>query len=78
MQIAVFMIVLVAVFAIKVASIVLATDDALWKSTSFSWMNPTAEDAVIPAAEMQGAVEEQRASATVPVSAFGHRHAKAA
>lgn len=78
MQIAVFMIVLVAVFAIKVASIVLATDDALWKSTSFSWMKPTADDAVIPAAEMQGAVEEQHASVAVPVSAFSHRHVKAA
>ena len=75
MQIALFMIVLVAVFALKAASIVFAADDAIWKSTSFSWMKPKAEDTVVPASELQGA---EQGAAAVPVRVYGRRHVKVA
>ena len=61
-EIAVLMIVLAAVFAAKAATVVLAADDTISKSASFSWMAPKPEDAVIPVSETMGAKQEVPAS----------------
>ena len=70
-QVVVFAIVLVALFAVKAASIVMTRDDMVSMSSAFSWMAAKREDAVIPAEETEGAREA--AVSTVPVSAFGRR-----
>ena len=57
-EIAVLLIVLAAVFAAKAAAVVLATDDVVSKSVSFSWMSAKGEDAVIPTQETVGANRE--------------------
>ena len=72
-QVALFVVVLVAVFAAKAVSIAFTADDIVSNCTSFCWMAPKPEDAVIPAAEQQGAVE----SAASHVRAYP-RHATVA
>lgn len=57
-KIAVFLIVLAAVFAAKAASVVLAADDAILKSTSFSWMSVKPKDAVMPVVEAKPAKQK--------------------
>lgn len=61
-EIAVLLIVLAVMFAAKAATIVLATDDTISKSASFSWMAPKPEDAVIPTSETMGAKQEAPAT----------------
>ena len=63
MELAVFAIVLVAVFAAKVASVVLSRDELVGKSAEFSWMDSRAQ-AELPA----GQAPARRASeSTAPV-----------
>ena len=75
-ELVVIMFVLAIIFAAKAASIALMPDDAIWKSTSFSWMKPSAQDAVIPAKALE--VAPKRESATVSVRAYSGRRPKAA
>ena len=72
-EIVVFTLVLVAIFAAKAASIMFMGEDAVEKSASFSWMKPgVAEQAVA------WKMESEPARATVPVHVHVRRHPKAA
>ena len=64
-QVAVLAVILVVVFALKTASILMATDDVISKSASFSWMAVKPEDAVIPPAETVGAAQAASAPSRV-------------
>lgn len=75
-ELVVIMLVLAIIFAVKAASIALMPDDVIWKSTSFSWMRPTAQDAVVPAEAVE--VAPKRETATVSVRAYSGRRPKAA
>lgn len=64
-QVAVLAVVLVVVFALKTASILMATEDVVSKSASFSWMTVKPEDAIVPPAETVGAAQSASAPAHV-------------
>jgi hypothetical protein len=73
-EIAVFALVLIAVFAAKAASIVFMADDAIEKSASFSWVKPGVADEAVSAWD----VEPEPARSVVPVRVYAHRRPKAA
>ena len=65
--IAVFVVVLAVVFALKALSIVRMADDAIVKSTAFSWLAPKAQDAQDATAAAAAQAPEAKRSAQVHV-----------
>lgn len=68
-QIAVFVLVLIAVFAAKAVSIALTRDDMVAMSESFSWMKATPEDAVVASEAATESASTVRGGAAAPVYA---------
>ena len=73
-EIAVFALVLIAVFAAKAASIVYTADEIVEDSRSFSWVRPDLREEAI--ASWQDQPEPTRTFK--PVHVYAHRHPKAA
>jgi hypothetical protein len=75
-EIAVFALVLIAVFAAKAASIVFTADEIIEDSRSFSWVRPDLRDEAIASWEAQP--EPERVRSIKPVRVYAHRYPKAA
>ena len=73
-EIAVFALVLIAVFAAKAASIVYTADEIVEDSRSFSWVRPDLREEAI--ASWQAQPEPTRTF--TPARVYAHRHPKAA
>ena len=73
-EIAVFALILIAVFAAKAASIVLTSDEIIEDSRSFSWVRPDISNEAV--ASWQAQPETTRSFK--PVRVYVHRHPKAA